>query len=90
MARSKSQAAPHADVGSRLTSIRRSLGGDLSQVDFAARHNFGITTYNSWESGTRRITVDSAEMLCDAYGVTLDFIYRGRRDGLSEYALKVL
>lgn len=62
----------------------------MSQKAFADRHNFGHTQYNNWETGTRRIPVDAAETLCEAYGLTLDFVYRGRRDGLSEKASKVL
>lgn len=54
------------------------------------RHNVGVSTYNSWETGIARISIDEASLLCDAYGLTLDFIYRGKRDGLSGYALNAL
>lgn len=72
---------PHAEIGERLRSIRATTR--LMQQDFAARHNFNKAQNSHWETGFRRIPIASAEVLCDAYGLTLDFIYRGRRDGLS-------
>ena len=79
----------YAKIGLRLAAVREGFS-DLDQSAWAAKHNFGITQWNNWERGERRIPVESAERLCDLYGVTLDFIYRGRRDGLSETASKVL
>lgn len=79
----------YVDIGHRLAAIRAAFGG-LNQKAFAARHRFNGTQYNNWETGARRIPVEAAEKLCEAYGLTLDFVYRGRRDGLSESASKVL
>ncbi len=90
MPRTRTTRAPFAAVGERLTAVRKTLGGSLSQSEFAGRHGFNVSTYNTWETGLHRIGVDEAEILCATYGLTLDFIYLGRRDGLSEYALKVL
>jgi transcriptional regulator with XRE-family HTH domain len=78
-----------SSIAARLTAIRSGFS-DLNQRAWAERHGFQNTQWNNWEAGLRRIPVESAERLCDAYGVTLDFIYRGRRDGLSETASKVL
>lgn len=78
-----------SEIGARLAGIRQAFS-DLSQKAFAEKHNFNQTQYNNWEKGTRRIPVESAERLCMVYGLTLDFIYRGRRDGLSESASKAL
>lgn len=77
------------EIGARLTRIRQAFS-DLSQKAWAEKHNFNKTQYNNWEKGTRRIPVECAEKLCGLYGLTLDFIYRGRRDGLAENASKVL
>lgn len=77
------------DVAERLVKIRQAFS-DLGQKAWAEKHGFSQTQYNNWEKGVRRITVDEAERLCDIYGLTLDFIYRGRRDGLSDTASKVL
>lgn len=82
-------AATYPDIGHRLANIRRGFS-DMTQTEWAKRHNFAVTQYNNWEKGARRIPVEAAEKLCEVYGVTLDFIYRGRRDGLSETASKVL
>ncbi len=77
------------DIGNRLVAIRQAFS-DLGQKAWAEKHGFTPTQYNNWEKGVRRIKVDEAERLCDIYGLTLDFIYRGRRDGLSDTASKIL
>lgn len=79
---------PYEKIGLRLERVREHFS-DLNQKDWAEKHGFNKTQYNNWEKGTRRITVDAAERLCDAYGLTLDAIYRGRLDGLSENLRKV-
>lgn len=76
------------EIAARLVKIREGFS-DLNQKDWAAKHGFSHTQVNNWEKGVRRIPVDAAEKLCDIYGLTLDAIYRGRLDGLSEKALKV-
>lgn len=76
-------------IGARLHSIRTVLS-DLSQKAWAERHAFQPTQWNNWEKGTRRIPIEAAEKLCAAYGLTLDFIYRGRIDGLPETVSKVI
>ena len=83
------QRPDYSEIGDRLMAIRKGFS-DLSQKDWAAKHNFGDTQYNNWEKGNRRISVDAAELLVDRYGLSLDFIYRGRLDGLSETARKML
>lgn len=70
-------------IGERLVSIRAGFS-DLGQKAWAERHGFNPTQYNNWETGARRIPLESAEKLCRLYGLTLDFIYLGRRDGLTE------
>lgn len=84
-----SEPAPYAEIGQRLEAIRQAFS-NLSQKEWAERHSFGASTYNNWAKGVRRIQVENAEKLCDLYGLDLDFIYRGKRDGLSENARKVL
>lgn len=81
--------AEFAQIGARLEAIRKAFS-DLSQKDWAQKHGFAVTRWNNWEKGFRRIPVDEAEVLADLYGLDLDFIYRGRRSGLSENASKVL
>ena len=74
-------------IGTRLRAIRGAFG-DLNQSEFAARHGFNVDQYGTWERGVRRIPVEFSEKLADAYGLSLDWIYRGRGDGLSEAAAK--
>lgn len=79
----------YSEIGQRLGDIRKGFS-DLTQKDWAEKHNFSHTQYNNWEKGVRRISVDAAETLVERYGLSLDFIYLGRMDGLSETARKVL
>ncbi|KIC22488.1 helix-turn-helix domain-containing protein [Leisingera sp. ANG-Vp] len=78
----------YAEIGARLKAIRVGFS-DLKQAAWAEKHGFRQTQYNNWEKGVRRIPVEAAEVLCDRYGLTLDAIYRGRMDGISQQALKV-
>ncbi len=73
----------YADIGRRLAAIRTAESA-LSQKDWALKNGFNQTQYNNWEKGTRRIPVDEAQRLCALYSVTLDFIYRGKLNGLPD------
>lgn len=79
---------PYIDVGARLRGLRESLG--YSQKEMADRHGIQRTQWNNWELGVRRISLDQAQRLCAVYGLTLDFIYLGRVDALSESARKLI
>lgn len=79
----------YLEIGMRLARVRRAFSTH-SQKAWAEKHNFNVTQYNNWEKGARRIPIEGAATLCDLYGLTLDFVYRGRLDGLSENARKVL
>ena len=89
MKKPKESPSEFHQIGERLEAVREGFS-NLGQTEWAAKHGIGVTTWNNWENGVRRIPVDQAERLCDIYGLTLDFIYRGRRDGLSETASKVI
>lgn len=78
-----------SEIVERMEAIRTRLTGD-KQNAFAERHGFNPTQWNNWEKGTRRIPVDDAMKLVALYGLSLDFIYMGRRDGLSDAASKAL
>jgi len=81
--------APYQPIGLRLQAVRECLS-DANQKEWAEKMGYNPTQYNNWEKGTRRIPVDSAERLCNKFGLTLDYIYRGRVDGLSENLRKSL
>ncbi len=83
------QKTHYKEIGIRLAAIRLGFSA-LSQKDWAARNGFHQTQYNNWETGVRRIPVEAAVTLCDIYGLTLDAIYRGRLDGLSDTSRKIL
>lgn len=85
----KTESHPYEQIGLRLQRVRMAFS-DLNQKSWAEKHGFEPTQWNNWEKGHRRIPVENAERLCEVYGLTLDFLYRGRRDGLSETASKAL
>ena len=78
---------PYREIGKRLALLREHY--DMPQREWAARHGFSPSQYSNWEAGIRRISLASAYVLCDKYGLTLDFIYRGKMDGLSMTASKI-
>ncbi|PWE32759.1 hypothetical protein DDZ14_08410 [Maritimibacter sp. 55A14] len=66
---------PYWRIGQRLQALRETTG--MSKTKYAAFCGYNYTRYINWESGHRRMLPDEAEVLCDKFGVTLDFIYRG-------------
>lgn len=84
-----SEEAIHEEIGRRLAALRRAMGNE-SKAAWAERNGFNATQYHNWERGIRRIPVEAAERLCDRYGLTLDWLYRGRVDGLSENIRKAV
>ena len=46
------------------------------------RASLSQNRYNQYESGARPLTIDAATRICDEYGVTLDWLYRGDRSRL--------
>lgn len=67
-------------IGLRLELTRQVFG--LAQNEFCARAKIAPNTYNQYEQGKRKPTIESAIALCDAYDLTLDWIYRGDPSGL--------
>ena len=67
-------------IGRRLELTRNVLG--MQQIDFCARANIAQNTYNQYEHGKKRPSVDNAIALAEAYSLTLDWIYRGDPSGL--------
>lgn len=83
------QDAPFREIGKRLRKIRSGFT-HLNQGEFAEHLNVSQPRYSNWENGARRITLDEAIKLCEIYGLTLDAIYLGRLDGLSENVRKIM
>lgn len=62
-------------VGERLRWVREVIG--LSQREFGRRAGMEATAYNRIELGLVLPSVEVAIALCDAHGLTLDYIFRG-------------
>lgn len=62
-------------VGRRLRLTREALR--LTQAEFAGRAGIAGNTYGQYETGARLISPKRAIELCEAHGLTLDWIYRG-------------
>ena len=67
-------------IGRRLRLTRRVFG--LKQKEFSKRANVGNSAYNQFENGVQRPSFERATALCDAYHLTLDWIYLGDMRGL--------
>lgn len=68
------------EIGIRLQLTRQAFS--LSQTEFADAAGLTQHAYNQYERGHRRPNIDAAIALCDRYGITLDWIYRGDPSGL--------
>lgn len=74
-------AQPHSDersaesVAQRLVQTRLAL--EIGQSKFARRAGLAQNTYNQFERGKRRLSLEAAHALCDEYRLTLDWLYRG-------------
>lgn len=91
MAKTKAQqeAPPHPRsieaIADRLARTRAALG--LNQTELCARAGLAKNTYNQWECGHGRPGLDYAIQLCEAFGLTLDWIYLGDDSGLRGHLL---
>lgn len=68
------------NVADRLRTTRVAL--KLTQAALCRLTGISTAAWNNAETGDARIGVDNAILLCQATGVTLDWIYRGSRTGL--------
>ena len=76
------------DIATRLRHTREALG--VNQREFAMRAHLSQNRYNQYESGSRPLTIDAAHKICDEYGVTLDWLYRGDRSRLPHHLAIVI
>lgn len=68
------------EVGQRLAATVGALG--VRDADAARALEINPQRWSNYTNGHRPISVDLAISLCERYGLTLDWIYRGRIDGL--------
>jgi len=78
-----------ADIGERLRLIAVNLLG-VSLSGLAADTGINRASVFSFVKGTRRISLDAAQSVADLSGVTLDYIYTGKPDGLAPEVAKAL
>lgn len=64
-----------AAIGRRLALTRQVIG--VQQNEFCERARIATNTYNQYERGKKRPSLENALKLCETYGLTLDWIYRG-------------
>lgn len=76
------------EIGRRITQAREALG--LSQVEVCRMIEVGETTWNNWEQGKRRPDPLVMVRFAENYGITLDWVYRGDREGLRGRVLSKL
>lgn len=71
------------DIARRLRLTRRALGfDDRQQKLFGEEAGLEQSSYNKFETGDRKLTLQAAMKLCHRYGLTLDWLYRGDPSGL--------
>ena len=49
------------------------------------RANLKPNRYKQYKNGVRLPTIDAALRICDEYGISLDWLYRGDRSRLSDH-----
>lgn len=69
------------DVARRIVMTREAL--NLTPTELAENLGISIQRLNNYESGRRPFDIDLAIALCDQWDVTLEWLYRGKRSGLS-------
>jgi transcriptional regulator with XRE-family HTH domain len=69
-----------SSIGERLRLTRQVSG--LGQGEFGRRAGLAANTYNQLEQGKKGPSLQNAIALCEAYDLTLDWIYRGDVSGL--------
>ena len=70
---------PHP-VARRLALTREILG--LTEREFAEPADLILSRYHLWETGKSPIYLSGAMALCAAHGLTLDWLYSGKVQGL--------
>lgn len=73
-----------APVAGRLKLVREAFASSVEAIAFTMK----ITpeTYRLYESGYARLPLDVAQLLAQDYGLTLDYIFLGRRDALPPHS----
>lgn len=68
-------------IGQRIRLVRTITG--LTQEEFAKRAGLSREQINNYERGEKRPSINAAVAICEAHGLTLDYLYLGRLHTLS-------
>jgi transcriptional regulator with XRE-family HTH domain len=71
--RSKSNAFP--EIGARLALVRAAYG--LTQAEIAELAGVSLTTWNGWETGYSRLSLDGARQIRRRLSISLDYLFEG-------------
>lgn len=66
-------------IAERLIRTREAMG--LNQAQWCRLTGIEPQAWNNYESGLNRISINQAIKVCQATGVTMDWIYRGLMSG---------
>lgn len=64
------------EVGHRLEALRNHHG--MTKAEFAASVQIDATSYGRIEKGLKPLKADMAFRVAERWGVSMDFLYRGR------------
>jgi DNA-binding XRE family transcriptional regulator len=78
--KTKTDNRPYEAIGKRLRITREALR--QTQAAFCKAAQVSPSAYNQMEKGGTRPSIDAAIGLCDAHGLSLDWIYLGDKAGL--------
>lgn len=67
-------------VGARIVEGREALG--RTQANVAKALGISPQRLSNYETGSRPLDIELASKLCDNFGLTLDYLYRGQLYGL--------
>lgn len=79
---------PHPEIAERVQRVREAFG--VSQADAARIAGVSLSTWNGWETGYARLSLDGARRLKAAWGISLDYLFEGDISGLSASLIKSL
>ena len=64
------------EIARRLRLLRMAVADSIT--DLSTRTGITRSAWSNYENGLSRIGVDAAMKLCDTYGISLDWVYRGQ------------
>ena len=70
-------------VGRRLEALRHAL--DLSRKDFANSFGLDPSSYTKTVDGEKQLRSEAAYAIAERWGVTMDYLFRGRLAELPEH-----